>query len=95
MSEKEKRLYPRTELLKPITYDVGISMSRLETFDAELLNISNGGACIITERGYGPGRVLKLRIPHEGTDGLVPRLAEVRWSDFFESRFKMGLKFLG
>lgn len=94
MAEMEKRLHDRIAVLKSIKYDVGVSKSKLETYDAELLNISSGGACIMTERVFRPGRVIRLRFPLKGSERWLPRLAEVKWVEPALGNLRMGLQFL-
>jgi hypothetical protein len=78
MFKKERRVHPRRKFLKRLKY---------ETVGAEVLNISDGGACIKAERAHEPGSVVKLRLPN-------PRLAEVRWANPTDGgKFKLGLKF--
>jgi hypothetical protein len=89
MPKKEKRIHPRTKYLKPI----GAPIRKIEAIDAELLDISAGGACIMTDRAYRRGKVVRLRLPLNGTDILVPSLAKVSWVSPTDGRFKMGLKF--
>jgi hypothetical protein len=97
MTEREKRIHPRTELLQSISYDVAMlkrSVETVETVAADILNISTGGVCIMTEKTHEPGKVIRLNLPHKGTDIPVPSLAEVKWVDPANARFKMGLEFL-
>jgi hypothetical protein len=93
MSKREKRDHPRTEFLKRVTCEIGTPVLSAEAVDVETLNISSGGACIMTERTLEPGRVVMLRCPHSDTDMPIPRLAKVRWVASTLGRFKMGLKF--
>jgi hypothetical protein len=97
MAKKEKRIQHRTELLQSITYDIVMPMRRIETIktvDADLLNISNSGVCIKTKWANETGSVVRLKLPHHGTDILVPSLAEVKWVSPANDKFKMGLQFL-
>ncbi len=95
MSTRERRLHPRKDFMSAITYDVGAREARtVETAEAEILNVSQGGTCILTENAEEPGKVLRLRLPLQGTDIHVPSLAEVRWVVPEGKRFKMGLRFL-
>jgi hypothetical protein len=93
MPKTEKRIHPRKKYLKPVQYEIGAPMRKIEAVDAELLDISAGGACIMTDRAYRRGKVVRLRLPLNGTDILVPSLAKVRWVSPTDGRFKMGLKF--
>ncbi len=94
MSTKERRLHPRKEFMSAITFDVGAQERTVETAEAEILNVSAGGTCILTENAQEPGKVLRLKLPLQGTDIHVPSLAEVRWVVPDGNRYKMGLRFL-
>jgi hypothetical protein len=59
-----------------------------EAFDAAIMDISGGGACIITKKAYEPDSLVWLMHPPH------PRLTKVRWVGPTDGRFKMGLKFL-
>ncbi len=88
MQKVEKRSHPRRSFTKPVKYEVSVPEHRVEVIEAEILDISNDGACIVTERANEPGSFIRLRVsPH-------PRLAKVRWVDSTDGRFKMGLQFL-
>jgi c-di-GMP-binding flagellar brake protein YcgR len=97
MSEKGECIHPRKylrrALLKPVIYVVRAKMSGVAAIDAETLNISTGGACIVTDRGQKPGSIIRIRLPLLGTDIQVPRLAEVRWLAQANDKYKMGLEF--
>jgi hypothetical protein len=98
MSEMEKyvrpRKHPRRALLKPAMFVVSAPMSGVAAIDAETMNISTGGACIVTDRDQEPGSIMRIKLPHLGTDIQVPRLAEVRWVVPANDRYKMGLQFV-
>ncbi len=94
MSEKERRHHPRTEFSKPVTIEATLSTHGLEAVGAELLDISSGGACIMTNISYDPGGVVKLNVPLHGTNIHIPSLADVRWVTPVDDGFKLGLHFL-
>lgn len=84
----EKRTRLRKPYLKPVKLEVTVPEYRLEVVDAEVQDISNEGACIITERASEPGNFIRLRVsPH-------PKLAKVRWVSRIEGKYRMGLQFL-
>lgn len=74
----EKRIYPRTKI---------IAFGDYEDSYCEILDISDGGACIMTHRFYEVGRIAGLRLPHK-------RLVQVKWAHPSNEGFKIGLKFL-
>jgi c-di-GMP-binding flagellar brake protein YcgR len=94
MAQKDRRIKPRNTYLKPIQYEVSTPMRDQEVLDAELFDISAGGACIITGEAYEKGTVVNLKLPLQGTDMMIPSLAEVRWTGPTDSKFKTGLQFL-
>jgi hypothetical protein len=87
MSKREKRTHPRAKFLKPVTFLSGAPMRMVEAVDAEFLDLSAGGACVVTDRDYDLDSFLYLRLEP------YPRLAEVRWVARANGRFKMGLEF--
>jgi hypothetical protein len=59
----------------------------VEAVDAEFLDLSAGGACIVTEKWHDLDSFVYLRVEP------YPKLAEVRWVAPINGRFKMGLEF--
>ncbi len=101
MSKDEQRIHSRIEFLKDLTYEIFKPSWRNENFDASVLDISRGGACVLAEGVHEPGTVLHLCPPPRGmrADIQVPSLAQVRWiSPVWErprkARFKIGLQFI-
>lgn len=94
MAQKDRRINPRNEYLRPITYEISTPIRDPEVLDAELFDISAGGVCIIAREAYEKGTVVNLRLPLQGTDMVIPSLAEVRWTGPTDSKFKTGLQFL-
>ncbi len=74
----EKRTHPRRKVFLPDTCEGG---------NCNLLDISDGGACIISVRAYKPGRLVMLRPP-------LPKVAKVRWITPATDTYKIGLQFL-
>ncbi len=62
--------------------------------DAEILDVSSGGASIVTDSYQKPGDFMKIKLPSPGTDKLVPRLTEVIWAAPVNGKYKMGLLFV-
>lgn len=87
MSEEEKRSHHRTTFFNPITCKVSTQVESAEGIYADLLDISDGGVCIVAERAYESDSFLMLRIPP------YSRLTKVRWVSPDDDRFKMGLQF--
>jgi hypothetical protein len=88
MTQMERRIHPRAKLLKPVAYKLGATMRMGEAFDAEIMDISSSGTCVICKKPYEPDSLVWLRLPPH------PRLSKVRWVGPTDGRFKMGLKFL-
>jgi hypothetical protein len=83
----EKRIHPREKVFTPAICKIDEPIRRVEAVDAEILDISADGVCIMTERAHVPDSIVRLRVPPD------PRLAEVRWVAPANTRFRMGLKF--
>jgi hypothetical protein len=89
----ERRIDQRGEFSKPVTIEVSAATS-IETINAETLNISKGGACIVTDLFLEPGKVVMFKRPSEDMDLKLPGLGEVRWVVSAEGRFTTGIRFL-
>jgi hypothetical protein len=77
--EREKRRHPRTKVFRSIT---------CEGVDCEIQDVSDTGACVIINRPYEPGSLVKLSYPS-------PRLARVVWKEgLMHDKFVLGLMFL-
>jgi hypothetical protein len=101
MDRYEQRIHSRREFLKDLTYEIFKPSWRNENFDARILDISRGGACVLAEGVHEPGIVLNLSPHPRGmrADIQVPSLAQVRWiSPVLErprkARFRIGLQFI-
>lgn len=94
MASTEKRSYPRRELFKHVTYEVGYTAQETEAVDAEIRNISRGGVCIAAVKAQDPGSIVMLMRPLKQSDFMVPSLAEVKWARRSNGGFTMGLKFI-
>ncbi|MBI5492854.1 MAG: PilZ domain-containing protein [Deltaproteobacteria bacterium] len=90
----EKRTYPRVKFLKAGTYEISNLMGASGTFDAEILDMSHGGACIRTSRVLESGRVIRLNVDLKDADIRIPCIAEVVWSRSENSDYRVGLQFL-
>jgi hypothetical protein len=73
--------------------EISTSTSK-NSIDAATVNISKGGACIVTNRSLEPGRIVMFKRPLEEVDFELPGFAEVRWVAPDDDRFKMGVHFL-
>jgi hypothetical protein len=80
MSKKEKRIHSRVKVLRPVscTCEGGV---------CEILDISVGGACVMTDRAYEPGSIVRFSLS-------PPRLGTVRWVNYTFGRFMVGVQFL-
>lgn len=94
MAEKERRQYPRTELLKPVRCEVNSPIRGVQAVDAQMVDISKGGACISAEVPQEEGRVVRLWVSVHSTDVEIPSLAEVMWEKEDEDGYRTGLQFL-
>jgi hypothetical protein len=74
----EKRTHTRAKI---------IAFGDYEDSYCEVLDISDGGACIMTKRSYRVGRIAGLRLSPK-------RVAQVKWVSPAGDGFKIGLKFL-
>lgn len=84
----ERRLYPRKKFTEPISYNNAAPGKRIVTVDGEFMDISEGGACVLTDKSYDTDYFVWLRLPTH------PRLSKVRWVNESKGKFKLGLKFL-
>jgi hypothetical protein len=84
----ERRLYPRKKFKEPVKYNDAAPGKRVETVDGEIINISDGGACVLTDKPYDKDYFVWLRLPTH------PRLSKVRWVGESEGRYKLGVEFL-
>jgi hypothetical protein len=57
---KEKRSYQRREVFRHVTYEASSPAQKTNAIDAEIQNISTGGACIVTGKAQNPGSVVML-----------------------------------
>ncbi len=87
MSKTEKRVSQRQDF-KRFTCEARVHVTKIEVVDVEFMDISPGGACIITEKVYDKGDFVKLKFP------LRTRLAKIKWVAPLNGRFKVGLEFL-
>lgn len=76
------------QIFKSFTCEASVQVTKIEVFDVEFMDISSGGACIITEKVYDKGALIKLKFP------LRTRLAKIKWVVPLNGRFKIGLEFL-
>lgn len=80
--KNEKRKQRRKKCLSALTYEVLEPGLKVESIDAKTLNISNAGACILTESIHEPGMLLNLWSQLQGikVNALQsPLLARVSW----------------
>jgi hypothetical protein len=89
----EKRSHSRRALSKPLEVEISTSTSK-NSIDAATINISKGGACIVTDRSLEPGRIVMFKRPLEEVDFELLGFAEVKWVTSDDDRFKVGVEFL-
>jgi hypothetical protein len=83
-SREGQRLEPfRHCLIRPVTFESS-SVSDLGSAaggvgQGILLNISDGGMCILIDRQVRVQETLRIRVPTECSKTTAPTLAEVRW----------------
>ncbi len=75
-------------------FEVNSFDQNTEPVDAELVDVSQAGACIKCEKILDPGRVITIWMDLKYTEVQVPCIAEVRWAKAVNNKFKMGLQFL-
>ena len=93
----EKRKLDRVPFSYPILYEIdGTKSSPSNTIRGEGsgLDVSSSGIGILTDRLLSPGDVVKLYIPHENTNTIIPTTSEVRWIEIQGGRCRLGLKFI-
>ncbi|MEE9615129.1 MAG: PilZ domain-containing protein [Thermodesulfobacteriota bacterium] len=92
----EKRDYRRDMLPEALTCELNTWVGKVETFIAKVIDISTGGARILTNGTHTPGKVVKLALPRQGTETALPGFAEVRWAQPVgnSGKFLVGLQFL-
>ena len=102
MPRDEQRLHSRREFSKDVAYEIFKPSWRNESFNARVMDISRGGACIIAEGVHEPGIVLHIW-PHPqrsmSSEKKGPTLAQVRWvAPIWErpkkAKFRLGLQFI-
>jgi c-di-GMP-binding flagellar brake protein YcgR len=91
---KEKRSYQRREVFRHVTYEASSPAQKTNAIDAEIQNISTGGACIVTGKAQNPGSVVMLMRPLKHINLMVPSLAEVMWAVRVDGEFRLGLQFI-
>jgi hypothetical protein len=66
------------------------------TLRGRVINLSNGGACVVVDRFVEPLKVLPFRFGFPDLPVLLPVLAQVRWieSSAEEQAFRIGLQFI-
>jgi hypothetical protein len=63
----------------------------------KIVNISEGGACVLAERAIEPFSVVPCRFRFPGVPVPVPVLMQVRWVETIErpaTLYRLGLSFL-
>ena len=94
---KERRRHGRVIINKQAwicNFDENSSPTNLK--DCQILDISEGGACIQCSSSYKEGQALAFTYQDFIVDGLRPVIGVVMWSkQYSETSFRYGLKFLG
>ena len=81
--EFERRAYPRFSSTRTVRIELSGSVGKeivqpIEK-EAEVADISRGGAKLLTDLELEEAQILKLHLPIPGTTHLPPQPAEVRW----------------
>jgi hypothetical protein len=67
-----------------VTYGGAVPINRgvlrVRRGQGEILNISEGGLCVLTDKRLAPKMLLAVRVALEGQELSIPTLAYVRWS---------------
>ncbi len=61
-----------------------------------LQNVSQGGACLLSDRSIPTSSIVRCEIVVPGTRAAIPTLMQVRWAQKTSTngRYKIGLQFL-
>ena len=74
---------PRHCLIRPVTFESGAGSDHGSAATGIgkgiLLNISDGGMCVLIDRYVRVQETLRIRVPMQGAGSTTPTLAEVRW----------------
>ncbi|HTN42193.1 MAG TPA: PilZ domain-containing protein [Nitrospiria bacterium] len=83
-----------------VNYEMSVHESSLRPVETpvagKLMNISNGGLCLLTDVSLKVGQVLKMALPLHSVEATAPTLAEVRWvrKEDSQGSYQAGLRFL-
>ena len=84
-SEPGQRHGPaRHSLIRAVTFEAGRIEGRTTAAIGTrgkgiLVNISNGGMCLLIDRQFRVQETLRVRVPTQCSETSMPTLAEVRW----------------
>jgi len=82
-SREGQRLEPsRHCLIRPVTFESSSTSdhgSAAGMGQGILLNISDGGMCLLIDRHVRVQETLRIRVPTECSETTAPTLVEVRW----------------
>lgn len=97
----ERRQLPRVALRRAVTYETGVLpdgqlMLAGKRLSGSLINISNGGICIMTRHRLDKDMVLKVNLPVSEISPAAPTLAQVMWvmSDPKRREYRTGFRFI-
>jgi hypothetical protein len=95
--ESEKRRGARKTFNRTIVLEKSDIVSdhvRHYRFDGVVLDVSQGGLGLSTDRSLREGEIVKLFLPLNQMNITVPVMAEVKWSRRMSSACQSGLRFL-
>ena len=97
----ERRKAQRFSLSRRVTYEVSAQPSSQVSqaasgIDAQVLNVSDGGICLLTKEVLKIAQIIKIELPLPMVRTTTPGIAEVRWVSFdpVKGDQQAGLRFL-
>lgn len=89
----DKRCQIRTPLFD---HDSASNLAGISKADAEIVDISASGVCIVTPRLLEQGKKINFSMQLSDCDESLDFLAEVKWARPDEkNKYRVGLRFLG
>lgn len=98
--EKDRCQSLRTPLTRFVVYharwNVEVVVNGEEVYPGTVLNISEGGLCLLVARPLVEGQVITVGLPLQNLPVTIPALGEVRWLRKipWEEHYFIGVQFL-
>ena len=88
---EEKRLYPRREVFKQMTYRELVPSGE----EGVIQDISEGGLCLLLNREFAPGSILEVRYELQSpSPKSIESIVKVIWQRKSDKGYLTGVKFL-